>query len=97
MAVRASSSIEGRARFLDVESVPIVIHTVNIKGKVEAAKFSNNNQIDFARVRRERAREGGHGDGGGGEPITGDSISRGYLQLMYTRKPLSPLRNYTCK
>lgn len=38
-------------------------HNLYCKHKREdrAAKFSNNGQIDFARVRRDRAHEGGHG------------------------------------
>lgn len=43
----------------NIDSIPIIIHTVNMKGKTERAKFSNkNSQIDFARVQRERAHEG---------------------------------------
>lgn len=52
-AARDRGSLERKYR------LPTIIYTVNIKGKIERVKFSNKNSpIDFARVRRERAREG---------------------------------------
>lgn len=66
-----------------------------MKGKTEQRSF----QITAKLISRAcdgnvRAREWPRGGGGCGEPITGDTISRGYLQLMYTRKPLSPTKLY---
>lgn len=67
MKIKNKHTIYGRSRLGIIFSARILIfhsnHNLYCKHKREdrGAKFSNNSQIDFARVRRDRAHEGGHG------------------------------------
>lgn len=76
----------------NIDSIPIIIYivnSINIKEKTEQRSFQITAKLisrACGGIVRMRAVMGG---GDGGEPITGDSISREYLQLMYRRKPLT--------